>query len=108
MAYDRIRQSYDEQISQELLKQIAVQLVGIVGKNCITARTKDSVFAVLVKTGDWLQLQGLVEEIRIAVSSIRQVSGKPVTLRLKMAYKSIGDDNITDENIYETALKEVL
>ncbi|MBR4758643.1 MAG: diguanylate cyclase, partial [Lachnospiraceae bacterium] len=107
-AHDRIRKTYDDQIADILLQKISDRLSQIVGKTYATARIKDSVFAVIVPTGDWLALQGLVEEIRIAVSSIRQVEDKPVTLRLKMAYKTIGDDSVTDEDIYETALGEVL
>ena len=107
-AYDRITKTYDEQTSEELLKEISEHLLQITGKTCIAARIKDSVFAVIMPTGDWLALQGLVEEIRIAVSAIRRIGDNPVTLRLKMSYKSIGDESVTDESIYETALKEVL
>ncbi len=106
-AHDRILKTYDLQIAETLLQKIAEHLTQIIGKN-VAARLKDSVFVVIVPTGDWLTLQGLVEEIRIAVSAIRHVKDKPVTLRLKMAYKTIGDDSVTDEDIYEKALKEVL
>ncbi|MCR5417530.1 MAG: EAL domain-containing protein [Lachnospiraceae bacterium] len=107
-AHERIETTYDEQIAGEVLRQIASRLKEIAGKNAAIARTKDSVFALIVPTGDWLQIQGLVEEIRMVIGSIRQVKDKTVTLRLKMSYKIIGDEKVTEESIYETALKEVL
>ncbi len=106
--YGRILKTYDEQISAGLLKEISGKMLQIGGKTCQAARIKDSVFALIVPTGDWLQIQGLVEEIRIAVGGIRKIQDKPVTLRLKMAYKSIKDESVADDNIYEAALKEVL
>ncbi len=102
--HERIKESYGEGFSNELLKCIAQKLLGIVGHKCITARTKDSVFSLLTYAGDGMELKGLTEEIKIAVESIKTVKSKPVTLRIGIAYNCIDEDNVTDENIYEKTL----
>jgi PAS domain S-box-containing protein len=107
-AHDRIRESYDEEVAEMLLKMISERLTDVAGGTCTVARLQESFFGVLVPWGEVQNMQRLAEEILDAVGSIRKVDDKPVTLRLKLACKSIDDEDVTDDTIYDKALDEVL
>ncbi|MCR4896222.1 MAG: EAL domain-containing protein [Lachnospiraceae bacterium] len=107
-AHDRIRETYDEETAEMLLREISECLNRVAGNTCTVARLQESFFGVLVPKSEVPNMQQLADEIYTAVDAIRRVDEKPVTLRLKLACKSIDDEDVTDENIYDKALDEVL
>lgn len=105
--YARILETYDEKFANTVLKEMGKKITDLAGQHCAVARTKDSVFVVLSYVRKEKDFHDLAERMKSILEDIREVDGNPITLRIRMAVKIRTDDRITDENIYDVALREI-
>ncbi len=103
----RILQTYGEEFSDRVLKEIADRLREAAGNDCVLARPRDSVFALLTGRDSGEALNALAAKIRDSVQEINEVAGNRVTIRLKLSARLRSEQNVSDEELYEIALKEV-
>ena len=106
--HDRIQETYGQTFADKVLKEIADQIIQITGQSCAMARMKESVFAILTYIREAKEAQELTGQIREKLQGITEVDGNSITLRMKYAVKVRSDDEMTDENIYERALREII
>ena len=105
--YSRIMETYDEKFAKVVLKRMGEKIAEVAGQHCAVARTKDSVFVVLSFVRQEKEFHSLAERIQEALEDLKEVDGNPVTMRIRMAVKIRTDERITDENIYDMALREI-
>ena len=98
----------DPKVRAEMGEEIADQIIQITGQSCAMARMKESVFAILTYIREAKEAQELTGQIREKLQGITEVDGNSITLRMKYAVKVRSDDEMTDENIYERALREII
>ncbi len=106
--HDRIRRSYGEEVLNKSLYEIGRRIIGVTGQTCAVARNKEAIFAILVYTDNYPALEKLAMNIKNAIEHIREIDGNSVTISLDVAYKLRSDEGITDENIYNMVLEELL
>ncbi len=107
LSHQRILSTYGEKFGNRVLKEIADRLLSITGNTAALARMKSSVFAVLMRTGSENEAEELKKKIKTELDGITEVNGNSVTMRVKISMKIRSGQNISDEEIYEKALKEV-
>ena len=54
------------------------------------------------------ELEELAKKLENRLAGVNQVDGNPVTLRIRTAIQFRADEGVTDENIYERGLQEIL
>ena len=80
----------------------------VTGRTCAVARTKESVFAIMTYADKREELEELAKKLENRLAGVNQVDGNPVTLRIRTAIQFRADEGVTDENIYERGLQEIL
>ncbi len=104
----RIVSAYGEDFGNRVLQNLGEAITMVTGRTCAVARTKESIFAIITYADTKEELEDLAERIESRLDGIKQVDGNPVTLRLRTAIHHRMDDGITDENLYERTLQEIL
>ena len=105
--YSRIVETYDEKLSNSVLKEMGSRIKEVAGNRSAVARTKDSVFVVLSYVRKEEDFYALADRIKESLESLKEVEGNPITMRIRMSVKLRTDDRITDENIYDVAIREI-
>ena len=105
--HGRILETYGQKTANALLKAIADVLVKEMGSTAALARTKDSVFCVLMYTDNRKKLLDIAERLKARVDDITIVEGVPVTVRANSSVVLRSDEGSTDENVYVRALMEL-
>ena len=106
--HNRIMSTYGEETSRAVLREMARRIVDVMGKSCVIARAKEAVFCVLTYVDDENDLIEKAGQIKKSLNSLNTVEGNSITVRARTAVKIRSWAGITDENIYDTALKEVM
>ena len=104
----RILETYGEDTMNESLREIGKGITEVMGARSVIMRAKESIFGVLMHVEDEQELQEKAEQIQKRLSGINSVKGNSVTMRIRISYKVRTWEGVTDENIYESALREVL
>ncbi|MCR5404677.1 MAG: EAL domain-containing protein [Butyrivibrio sp.] len=105
--HERIAKTFDDDFTNKLLKKIADRILSVTGQSCATARTRDSIFALLTHINEQDELNILTSTLKKTIEDIHDVDGNQVTLRIKIASRLRSDKGITDENMYQTVLDEL-
>lgn len=103
----RIVETYDEKFGNQVLREMGKKITALAGQHCAVARTRDSVFVVLAYVRREKEFKELAEKIKDSLTEMKEVNGNPVTMRIRMSVKFRTDARITDENIYDAALREI-
>ena len=104
----RIMDTYGESFANQVLRQMGKVIVDTVGQNSVVARVKGSLFAVLTYIKKEEELLQLKDELQEKLSGMNSVEGNPITTRIRASVKIRSWQGVTDENIYDDALQEVL
>jgi diguanylate cyclase (GGDEF)-like protein len=104
----RIVDTYGEQFANQVLRQMGKVIVNAVGQNCVVARVKGSIFAILTSVAEEAEITELKENLQEKLNGMNSVEGNPITTRINAAVKVRTWDGVTDENIYDGTLREVL
>ena len=104
----RIVDTYGEQFANQVLRQMGNLIVEVAGQNCVVARVKGSIFAVLTSLTDDAEILTLKNELQEKLSGMNSVEGNPITTRIIASVKVRSVAGVTDENIYDGILREVL
>ena len=105
--HSRIVETYDEKFGNMVLREMGKSITGLAGRHSVVARTRDSVFAILMYVRQEKDIHELAAKIKERLDGIKEVEGNAVTMRIRMSVKVRTDARITDENIYDTALREI-
>lgn len=103
----RIMETYGEELANASLRAMGECIGKIVGNGGVAARTKEAIFAILFRTDDRRELTEKAKLLEEALSEINAVQGNPVTMRVITAIRLRSDEGMTDEIIYEQALRDV-
>ncbi|MCR5458556.1 MAG: EAL domain-containing protein [Acetatifactor sp.] len=104
----RIVDTYGEQFANQVLSQMGKVIISVAGQNCVVARVKGSIFAILTSLGEDAEAVRLKDELQGKLSGMNSVEGNPITMRINSAMNIRTWEGVTDENIYDSALREVL
>ena len=104
----RVLDTYGEAFSNQVLRQMGKVIVEVVGQNSVVARVKGSIFAVLTYVKNEEEIMKLKDELREKLHGVNSVEGNPITTRINASVRVRSWKGITDENIYEDALREVM
>ena len=106
--HQRIVDTYGDKIANAALISMSKCITEVLGPCGIVARPRDAVFCVLFYTDDVEGIQNKVNEVKERLDSLNYVEGNAVTTRIRTSMKVRSDEGINDENIYTSALSEVL
>ena len=104
----RIVSTYGEDFGNRVLQKLGEEITMVTGRTCAVARTKESVFAIMTYADKREALEELAKKLENRLAGVNQVDGNPVTLRIRTAIQFRADEGVTDENIYERGLQEIL
>lgn len=105
--HSRIVETYDERFANAVLKEMGKSISEITGHKSLVARTKDSVFVVLSYVRQEKEFCEMAEQIRTRLEGLNEVEGNSITMRIRMSVKLRTQDRVTDENMYDMALREI-
>ena len=101
--YGRIVRDYGQPFANRVLREIADNIVSIVGQKCAVARIKDADFGLLTHMRSRRELEKIADQLKERIESIREVDGRSITLNVLTAARHRSEEGITDVNIYNEA-----
>ena len=106
--HDRVLESYGQEIANGALAQMGAVLKEKLGLSSVLARTQDAVFAVLIHAVDEREVCEKEKMVRECLGTVKSVNGNPITMRIQTAFRIRSGEGITDENMYDDALLELM
>ena len=104
----RILETYGEETLNESLREIGKGITEVMGVGSVIMRAKESIFGVLMHLENEQELQEKVLQLQKRLNGITCVHGNSVTMRIHISYRIRSQEGMTDESIYDSALREVL
>lgn len=104
----RILETYGEETLIESMKEIGKGIMEVMGAGSVIMRAKESIFGALMHLENEQELQEKISQLKKRLNGITSVNGNPVTMRIRISYRIRSQEGMTDENIYYSALNEVL
>ena len=108
LKHERIVKTYGEEMAGAALKEMGSCILDVMGQNCVVARVKEAIFGVLTYVENEQEAREKADQIARKLGGINAVKGNAITTRIRVVAKVRSQEGITDENIYEQALKEVM
>lgn len=106
--YDRIVKTYGNEVARASLKLMGDSILEIMDKSCVVARIKEAIFAVITYVGDEREIKEKADEIARKLNGINSVKGNAITMRTRTEVTFRTQEGITDENIFDVAMKEIM
>lgn len=106
--YDRILESYGEEVANHALAKMGAILKEKLGQNCVLARIRDSVFAVLMHLEEEQELYEKAQLVQESLSELKTVKGNPITMRIQTAVRVCSGEQAAEDFLYEDAMKELM
>ena len=100
-------ETYGTEFANAVLKEIGAAILEVIGRCGVVARTKDSVFGILLHANSVRKLEETAKQLRERLSKINTVDDKPITMRFRIAKRLRTQEGIMDENIYDVVLREI-
>ncbi len=107
LRHERIVETYGTEFANAVLKEIGAAILEVIGRCGVVARTKDSVFGILLHANSVRKLEETAKQLRERLSKINTVDDKPITMRFRIAKRLRTQEGIMDENIYDVVLREI-
>ena len=105
--HTHISEAFGEDFSGRVLRAMAEALTANAGNGCAIARTKGSIFTLVTHLDTKEKVEALRVKLTECLEAITEVDGNRVTIRIKSFAKLRSTIDISDEAIYEEALKAV-
>ncbi|MCR5053813.1 MAG: diguanylate cyclase [Lachnospiraceae bacterium] len=105
--HDRIVESYDEEFANKVLRKMGQVILDIAGDKAVVARTRESIFAVLMPVSNYDDLRAYQDKLKNSLNAITEVEGLSITPRVKGACHMRSEQGMSDAGIFDITRREL-
>ncbi len=106
--YDRILETYGEEVANQVLAKMGAILKEKLGQSCVLARMQDSVFAVLMYLEEEQEAHEKAQLVQESLDELKTVKGNPITMRIQTVVRVCTGEQGADNSMYENAMTELM
>ncbi|MCR5251437.1 MAG: EAL domain-containing protein [Lachnospiraceae bacterium] len=105
--HEQIVEDFGEAFATSLLRVVSDRLLELFGRNSVLARTRQSVFGMLVHIDNEEGVREISRQIVDAMEAINELQGNQITVRIRIHAQLRSKASIGDQDMFEAALREI-